>query len=68
MKVLVCTIGVVALLAGLLFAGQGAGYIHWPATSTMISDVHWVYYGVAIAVIGLVLIVLSRRRKDLRPL
>jgi hypothetical protein len=68
MKGLVRIVGVIALLAGLLFAGQGAGYIHWPATSTMISDVHWVYYGAGIAAIGLVLILLSRRRRDLRPL
>ncbi len=66
MKALIRIVGVVAVLAGLLFAGQGAGYIHWPSTSTMISDAHWVYYGAGIAVAGLILIQLSRRRRDLR--
>jgi hypothetical protein len=62
MKALLLVVGMVALLAGLLFIGQGSGYIPWPRTSFMISDVHWIYYGVGIAVAGLVLIMLSRRR------
>jgi hypothetical protein len=52
----------VALLVGLLFAGQGLGAISWPPNSFMISDAHWVYYGVGIAAAGLVLIWFSQRR------
>jgi len=65
MRMLLRTIGAVALLAGLFFAGQGSGYIPWPRTSFMISDTHWVYYGAAIAAVGIVLILLARPR-DLR--
>ncbi len=54
-------IGVLALAAGLLFVGQGLGYIPWPARSFMINETRWVYYGGAIAVVGLVLIIISRR-------
>lgn len=61
MKGLLLLVGVVALLAGLLFAGQGLGYILWPRTSFMISDMHWATYGAGIAVIGIVLIWFSRR-------
>ena len=61
MKGLLLLVGVVALLAGLLFAGQGLGYILWPRTSFMISDVHWDYYGAGIAAVGIVLIWFSRR-------
>jgi len=55
-------VGVIALVAGLVFVGQGSGYFPWPRTSFMISDVHWVYYGAAIAVAGLLAIVLTRPR------
>jgi hypothetical protein len=61
MKGLLLAVGAVALLAGLLFAGQGLGYIPWPRTSFMISDMHWVTYGAGIAAAGLVLIWISRR-------
>jgi len=54
-------IGVAAFAAGLLFAGQGEGFIRWPASSFMISRIEWVYYGVGIAVVGLLLIVIARR-------
>jgi len=60
MKTLLTLIGVVAFAAGLLFIGQGAGYIHWPASSFMINDRMWVYYGAAIAAAGLLLFRASR--------
>jgi hypothetical protein len=47
---------------GLLWMGQGAGYIRWPADSFMISQFQWVYYGGAVAAVGLILIVVARRR------
>lgn len=61
MKVLFLLIGMVALAAGLLFVGQGLGYINWPASSFMINDRSWVAYGGAIVGVGLLLIVLARR-------
>lgn len=55
-------IGFLALAVGLLWIGQGTGVIAWPASSFMISQVHWAYYGAALAALGLVLIWRSRRR------
>jgi hypothetical protein len=68
MRVLVQIIGLAALLVGLLFAGQGLGYVHVPHNSFMIGDMHWTYYGAGIAAAGLVLMFLSRRKRDLRRL
>ena len=61
MKALLTLIGIVAVIAGLFFMGQGAGYIRWPAESFMISAINWVYYGGGIAVVGILLIVVARR-------
>ena len=62
MKILLVLIGVVAVAFGLLFVGQGLGYINWPSSSFMLRDVSWAYYGGAIAAVGLALIVVGRRR------
>ena len=59
MKALFMLLGLAVLAAGLLFVGQGLGNIHWPASSFMISQVRWVYYGGGIALAGLVLIMLA---------
>ncbi len=61
MKALLLLIGVLALAAGLLFTGQGLGYIRWPSESFMIGQTNWVYYGGAIAILGLALIMVARR-------
>ena len=61
MKTLLMLMGMAALAAGLLFVGQGAGYIRWPAESFMIGEIGWVTYGAGIAAAGLLLIVVARR-------
>jgi hypothetical protein len=61
MKSLLLLIGALALASGLLFVGQGLGYIDWPARSFMINQMRWVYYGGTIAAAGLVLILIARR-------
>jgi hypothetical protein len=60
-KTLLTLIGIVVLLAGLVFMGQGSGYFPYPAESFMISQTRWVYYGAAIAVVGLFVVVFARR-------
>ena len=49
MKTLLLLVGMIGCAAGILFAGQGPGYINWPASSFMISELKWVYYGSSIA-------------------
>ena len=63
MKSALLILGIAALLIGLLWIGQGAGFVHWPASSFMIDQRPWVTRGVILAVIGFVLIAVSRRRR-----
>ena len=49
------------MLLGLLWIGQGTGYFPYPSYSFMISQMSWAYRGMAAAVAGLVLIIISRR-------
>lgn len=53
--------GVLAVLMGLLWIGQGLGYIHWPASSFMLDQRPWALRGAILAVIGLGLLVYARR-------
>ena len=53
--------GIAATLMGLLWIGQGAGFVHWPASSFMIDQRPWIGRGVVLALAGVVLIGLSRR-------
>jgi hypothetical protein len=62
MKSALLILGLVALLAGLLWVAQGAGLVHWPASSFMIDQRPWIPRGALLAMVGLVLILLSRRR------
>lgn len=50
-----------ALVIGLLWIGQGTGYVNWPQTSFMIRQIQWAYYGAALSLVGVLLIVFSQR-------
>jgi hypothetical protein len=62
MKTVVMIVGIVALLMGLLWIGQGTGLVHWPASSFMLDQRPWATRGAILAVVGVVLIRFSRRR------
>jgi uncharacterized Tic20 family protein len=57
-------VGVIALLIGVVFAGQGANLI---PGSSMTGDRTWLYIGLALAVVGVVLLVLGLRRRSDNP-
>ena len=61
MKTLLTIVGVMAVLAGLVFVGQGSGYFPYPASSFMIRNTQWIYYGAAIAAAGIALVVFANR-------
>jgi uncharacterized Tic20 family protein len=59
-RVALIIVGVVALVIGGVFAGQGANLI---PGSSMTGDPTWLYIGLALAVVGIVLIVVGVRRR-----
>ena len=62
MKTFLLIAGIAALLMGLLWIGQGTGVVQWPASSFMLDQRPWALRGAILAVIGLGLIILARRR------
>jgi hypothetical protein len=61
MKHTLLLVGVIAILVGIIWIGQGTGYFPYPSSSFMINDVAWAYYGAALAVLGLIAVAVSRR-------
>ena len=64
MKTLLLIVGLLALAMGLLWIGQGTGLIHWPASSFMLDQRPWAIRGAALALVGIGLILVSRRRRS----
>jgi hypothetical protein len=66
MKTLLLIVGIVAIVLGLIWVGQGMGYLTYtPAgmkPSFMIGNMQWTYYGAALALLGLFIVFWSRRR------
>ena len=61
MRTVVLVAGILLLLLGLLWIGQGTGYFPFPASSFMISEMTWAYRGAGVALVGIILILVSRR-------
>ena len=62
MKIPLLILGTAAVLMGLLWIGQGSGYIQWPASSFMLDQRPWVLRGAILGVVGIALILLAQRR------
>jgi uncharacterized membrane protein len=61
MRKVLLVAGLLAVALGLLWIGQGTGTINWPASSFMISQIQWAYYGAVLAAVGLTLIWRGKR-------
>ena len=58
------SVGVLMALMGMLWIGQGLGYVHWPQSSFMLDERPWADRGAALAVAGLLLILVARRIRE----
>ena len=54
-------VGIAAIVFGLIWIGQGTGYFPYPASSFMVRQTNWAYYGAGLAAFGIVLIGISRK-------
>ena len=61
MKTALLVVGILAVLIGLVWVGQGTGYFPYPASSFMINQMPWVYWGAGLAALGLIAVLVSRR-------
>jgi uncharacterized membrane protein len=61
MRMILSVVGILAILMGLMWVGQGTGYVPWPKESFMIAQMQWAYYGAGLALFGLLLLFFSRR-------
>jgi hypothetical protein len=61
MKTFLLVLGVLAILIGALWMGQGSGYIPWPRSSFMIDQRPWIWWGLLLAAGGAAAVYFSRR-------
>jgi len=60
MKIPLLVSGILSVLIGLIWIGQGTGYFPYPATSFMINQMPWAYWGALMVAGGLAAVVVSR--------
>jgi hypothetical protein len=61
LRITLLAAGILAVLIGLVWVGQGTGYFPYPSSSLMINQMPWVYGGIILGFLGLVAVVFSRR-------
>jgi hypothetical protein len=64
MRVLLPLLGFMMIVAGLLWAAQGAGLFPYPAQSFMIGNRPWIGWGLLMALAGLLVIWAGRRPRS----
>lgn len=62
LKPALLALGAVLILMGLLWVGQGMGWVRWPASSFMIDQRTWEFNGAGMVVVGIALVLAGRRR------
>lgn len=63
-RITLIVIGAIALIVGAVFAGQGANLI---PGSSMTGDRTWLYIGLVLAVVGIIMIAVGLRRPARGP-
>jgi len=63
LKIVLLITGLIAILFGLHWIGQGTGWFVWPANPVMDYHVEWIYRGAGLAILGVAIVIYSRLRK-----
>ena len=66
MRALLLVVGVLLVVLGLHWIGQGTGVFVWPSNPVMDNHSEWAYYGGGAGIAGVLLIWFSRRRASER--
>lgn len=61
-KGLMAVVGIAAIMMGALWILQGLDIVRWPASSFMLGDLTWTRNGTVLALIGVALVWLARKR------
>lgn len=61
LRIILSILGVLMILMGLVWIGQGSGVFPYPASSFMINQTPWIYYGIVLAVAGAIVLFVSRK-------
>lgn len=61
LRIALSVVGALLTLIGIVWIGQGSGYFPYPASSFMINQSPWMLRGALVAIVGIALIVGSRR-------
>ncbi|CDZ73586.1 Hypothetical protein NGAL_HAMBI2610_52180 [Neorhizobium galegae bv. orientalis] len=61
LRLALTVIGVLMVVIGLIWIGQGTGAFPYPASSFMINQTPWVIRGTGVAIVGLAVIWAARR-------
>ncbi len=62
LRIPLLVVGLLMVLFGLVWMGQGSGYFPYPAGNFMINQTPWIYRGAGVLIVGVILIAVSRRR------
>jgi hypothetical protein len=54
-------VGMALIAFGILFFLQGGGVVHWPSGSFMLDQTAWIWRGLGILAVGLLVVFMSRR-------
>jgi hypothetical protein len=63
MRIVLIIAGVLAVAMGLLWIGQGMGWILWPKSSFMLNQPRWSWYGTVQAIAGLAILWAAVRQR-----
>jgi hypothetical protein len=61
LRLILSIVGVLMILMGLVWAAQGSGIFPYPASSFMINQTPWIFYGLLLAVAGAIVFFVSRK-------
>lgn len=62
LRPILTVVGILAMLMGLLWIGQGTGLVMWPRQSFMLAEGKWAVNGAILGAIGAALLWASGRR------